>query len=314
MTINENNFRGMDLNLLVTFMVLFREQSVSVAADKLHLGQPAVSASLARLRNMFNDPLFIRSGHRMQPTHRAVEIHQSILPIMTQLQTFVFKSDEFIPATVQATMTLGMTDWIEMLLMPKLLPILASRAPGLRINTVESDPFIDAQQLEKGTLDMAISVAVPSIQHICRQTVIPMNFVMLWDTGQLTLKTPVITENYAALQHVMVSYKSANRSQIDTLLESKGLSRSVVYTTPHFSALPGLLKAMPLITTVPCALGKLWQQEYGFESSPLLFDIPSFDIGLLWHERNNSHPILMWLKTIIAELFDCGYENGSEHG
>ncbi|MDX7986509.1 LysR family transcriptional regulator [Xenorhabdus sp. 12] len=303
MTINENNFRGTDLNLLVTFMVLFREQSVSVTADKLHLGQPAVSASLARLRNMFNDSLFIRSGHRMLPTYRAIEIHQTILPIMAQLQTFVFKSGEFSPATVQATITLGMTDWIEMLLMPKLLPTLASKAPGLRINTIESDPFIDAQQLEKGALDMAISVSMPSIQHICRQTVTPMNFVVLWDANQLALKAPMTVENYSELQHVMVSYKSANRSQIDNLLESKGVSRSVVYTTPHFSAIPGLLKTMPLITTVPSALGKLWQQEYGFESSPLMLDIPSFDIGLLWHERNNSHPVIMWLKTIITKEF-----------
>ncbi|KFB99199.1 LysR family transcriptional regulator [Trabulsiella guamensis ATCC 49490] len=303
MNINENDFRGVDLNLLITFMVLFREQHVSAAASKLHLGQPAVSASLARLRNLFNDPLFIRSGQRMQPTFRAVELHQSLLPLLSQLQSSIFAPPKFDPATVQATLTLGMTDWVEMLLMPRLLPVLARKAPGLRVNTVISDPFTDTQRLEKGELDMAVSVATPSMQHIRRVVVAPMNFLVLWEPAQLALETPVSAEQYAALRHVMVSYKSANRSQIDTLLEAKGLSRDVTYSTPYFSGIPGLLKNMPVIATVPYGLGELWRDQYGFTSSVLDLDIPSFEVALLWHERHDSHAALMWLKEIITELF-----------
>jgi DNA-binding transcriptional LysR family regulator len=284
-------------------MVMFREQHVSAAASKLHLGQPAVSASLARLRNLFNDPLFIRSGQRMQPTFRAIELHQSLLPLLSQLQSSIFTSPAFDPATVQVALTLGMTDWVEMLLMPKLLPVLAREAPGLRVNTVVSDPFTDTPRLDKGELNMAVSVAIPSTQHICRAVVAPMNFLVLWDPAQLTLATPVSPEHYAALRHVMVSYKSASRSQIDALLEAKGLSRDVTYSTPYFSVIPGLLKNMPVIATIPCGLGEMWQEQFGFKSGTLDLDIPTFEVALLWHERNNSHAALMWLKEVITALF-----------
>ena len=86
MTIKENDFRKIDLNLLIAFAVLYREQSVSAAADKLHLGQPAVSGVLSRLRTLFDDPLFIRSGHKMQPTARASELHSELLPLLEQLK------------------------------------------------------------------------------------------------------------------------------------------------------------------------------------------------------------------------------------
>jgi DNA-binding transcriptional LysR family regulator len=301
MAINENDFRGIDLNLLIAFMVLFREQSVSAAAGKLHLGQPAVSASLARLRQLFDDPLFIRSGQRMRPTSRAQQLHQSLLPLITQLQSAIFAADEFDPAHAQATLTLGMTDWVEVLLMPRLLPRLAQAAPGIRINIVKSDPFSDALQLENGGLDMAVSVALPRQPHINRAAIASMNFVTLWHPNQLALEAPLSLRQYAALPQLMVSYQSAQRSQIDALLEEQGLARQVIYTTPHFSAIPGLLQNMPVIATVPAELGALWQRQFAFSSCQVALAIPDFELSLLWHERNNSHAALMWLKALLLE-------------
>src|SRR5476649_2558982 len=136
MTIRENDFNRIDLNLLVVLVVLFRERSVSLAAEKLHLGQPAVSGALARLREMFDDPLFVRSAREMTPTPRAQALMESLLPLMESLQTTLFQSPAFDPATANHTFTLGMADWIEMWLMPDLLAQLRRIAPGLRINVV----------------------------------------------------------------------------------------------------------------------------------------------------------------------------------
>jgi len=102
MTIKENDFRKIDLNLLIAFAVLYREQSVSAAADKLHLGQPAVSGVLSRLRTLFDDPLFIRSGHKMQPTARASELHSELLPLLEQLQSALFQQAAFDAQTAKA--------------------------------------------------------------------------------------------------------------------------------------------------------------------------------------------------------------------
>lgn len=302
MTIKENDFRKIDLNLLIAFAVLFREQSVSLAADKLHLGQPAVSGSLARLREMFDDPLFIRSGHRMQPTARASELHGELMPLLEQLQSALFQQAEFTPATARATVTLGMTDWVEMWLMPRLVPALREAAPGVRLNVVASDPFTDAQRLEGGDLDMAISVANQSARWMEREIITQMELVTLWHPSQLQLDAPLTREAYAAQRHVLVTYREATSSHIDTLLAKQGLKREVCYTTPHFAALPGLLMQMPALATVPQGLSESWQQNWGLTSSPVPLEAAPFEVALLWHQRHNSDAALMWVRGFIKRL------------
>lgn len=302
MTIKESDFRKIDLNLLIAFAVLFREQSVSLAADKLHLGQPAVSGSLARLREMFDDPLFIRSGHRMQPTARATELHTELMPLLEQLQSALFQQAEFNPAHAKATVTIGMNDWVEMWLMPQLIPALREHAPGVRLNVVASDPFTDAQRLEGGEVDMIISVANQSARWMDREQLSAMEFVTLWNPTQLQLEEPLSAETYAAQQHVLVSYREASSSHIDTLLARQGLKREISYTTPHFSALPGLLSMMPVLATVPQGLCDSWQKTWGLCSSPVPLEMAPFDVALLWHQRHNSDAALMWVRGFIKRL------------
>ncbi|WP_110877205.1 LysR family transcriptional regulator [Franconibacter helveticus] len=303
MTIKENDFRKIDLNLLIAFAVLFREQSVSLAADKLHLGQPAVSGALSRLREMFDDPLFVRSGHRMQPTARAQALHAELMPLLEQLQSALFQQAEFHPQQANATVTLGMTDWVEMWLMPQLIPALRDAAPGLRLNVVASDPFTDAQRLEGGELDMAISVAQASARWQEREALTQMPFVTLWHPEQITLNNPLSLESYAAQPHLLVTYREASSSQIDTLLAKQGQRRTVCYTTPHFAALPGLLRQMPALATVPAGLSASWQRNWGLTASPVPLEVPPIEVAMLWHQRHNSDPALMWLREFIRQRF-----------
>lgn len=302
MTIKENDFRKIDLNLLIAFTVLFREQSVSLAADKLHLGQPAVSGVLSRLRTIFDDPLFIRSGHKMQPTARAEELHRELLPLLEQLQTTLFQQAEFDPRQASATLTLGMTDWVEMWLMPKLIPALADAAPGLRLNTIASDPFSDARRLEDGEMDLAVSVATGGPRWLEREVLTTMPLMTLWHPQQLKLSAPLDVETFAAQRHLMVSYREATSSHLDTLLAKTGHQRSLCYTTPHFAAIAGLLSTLPALSTVPAGLAADWQRLWGLESSPLPLDVEPFEVALLWHQRHSSDPAVMWLKNFIHHL------------
>lgn len=302
MTIKENDFRKIDLNLLIAFAVLFREQSVSLAADKLHLGQPAVSGSLSRLREMFDDPLFIRSGHRMQPTARAAELHTELMPLLEQLQSALFQQAEFNPANAKATVTIGMSDWVEMWLMPSLIPALREQAPGLRLNVVASDPFTDAQRLEGGSLDMAISITGQSARWMEQELLAPMEFVTLWHPSQIHLDAPLSAQTYAAQQHVLVSNREAYGSHIDTQLAKQGHKREVCYTTPHFAAIPGLLMQMPALATVPQGLCENWQKTWGLQSSPVPLEVAPFEVSLLWHQRHNSDAALMWVRGFIKRL------------
>jgi len=302
MTIKEHDFRKIDLNLLIAFTVLFREQSVSLAADKLHLGQPAVSGALARLREMFDDPLFIRSGHRMQPTARASELHRELMPLLEQLQSTLFQSSEFSPGAATTSVTLGMSDWLEMWLMPKLLPALKQTAPGLHIHVATSTPLTDMQQLEGGELDMSLSVTQYSARWLEKKPLTTMPYQVLWNPQHINVTAPLTLEDYVAWPHIQLSNGDATSSLLDRALDKHGMARHIDYTTAHFASLPGLVQQMPLMATLPSALASQWQQRYALQSSPLPLEIPPLEVTLLWHQRHNSDTTLMWLAETIQQL------------
>jgi Transcriptional regulator len=139
--INENDFSRIDLNLVIVLLVMFEVRSVTLAANRLYLGQPAVSAALKRLREMFNDALFVRTSQGMTPTPRAEQLVQQFAPLMQDLHRVIFTPQAFNPLQDSHTFRIGMSDWLEQWLMPDLLVELARSAPNIDINVVAADPW-----------------------------------------------------------------------------------------------------------------------------------------------------------------------------
>ena len=128
---NRNDLRRVDLNLLIVFETLMHERSVTRAAEKLFLGQPAISAALSRLRTLFDDPLFVRTGRSMEPTARAQEIFAHLSPALDSISTAMSRASEFDPATSTAVFRIGLSDDVEFGLLPPLLRRLRAEAPGI---------------------------------------------------------------------------------------------------------------------------------------------------------------------------------------
>ena len=128
---NRNDLRRVDLNLLIVFETLMHERSVTRAAEKLFLGQPAISAALSRLRGLFDDPLFVRTGRSMEPSARAVEIFALLSPALDSISTAVSRAADFDPATSTAVFRIGLSDDVEFALLPQLLKRLRAEAPDL---------------------------------------------------------------------------------------------------------------------------------------------------------------------------------------
>ncbi|WP_409307908.1 LysR substrate-binding domain-containing protein [Pectobacterium sp. B1J-3] len=298
----ENDFRGVDLNLLVTFLVLYREQSVSVAADKLHLGQPAVSGALARLRTLFDDPLFIRTGQVMRPTARADYLATRLSPVFEHLQSILGEPEKFDPQTDSRVITLGMTDWVEIWLMPLLLKRLKTNAPHLRINLVATDPFLDVERLENDSVDLVVSVASSQAGWLKQQALMSSGFRALWHPQQLALPQPLSLDLYCQQRHLLVTYRERAHGIVDDTLEKQGMTRTIHYTTPHFSALPGILQHTPAVATVPEKLAMLWCQYYGLIDSPVPLALPTYTLSALWHARQDSNPAIKWVYEQISEV------------
>lgn len=301
-TIMENDFRGVDLNLLVTFLVLYREQSVSVTADKLHLGQPAVSGALARLRALFDDPLFVRTGQTMRPTARADYLASRLLPAFEHVQAVLGEPEPFDPLTDARVITLGMTDWVEMWLMPMLLKRLKTNAPHLRINLVATDPFLDVERLENSSVDLVVSVASSPVGWLKQRALISAGFRALWHPQRLTLPHPLSLDMYCQQRHLLVTYRERAHGIVDDMLAKQGMTRTIHYTTPHFSALPGILQQTPSVATVPEKLAIRWCQHYGLIDSPVPLALPTYTLSALWHSRQDSNPAIKWVYEQIAEV------------
>ncbi|MEO9385443.1 LysR family transcriptional regulator [Chromobacterium phragmitis] len=240
MSIREKDFRGVDLNLLVTLAVLLRERSVSRAAACLHLGQPAVSGALARLRELFGDELLVRVPQGMAPTVRALALQSELTPLLERLQTLLFAEASFEPASAARAFSLGMSDWVEIWLAPKLLPRLRALAPKLRIALETTDPFTGSAMLEQGRMELGVSVFAPGPAWQQTRPLRSMGFAVVYDPKQLPLPAPLSLDDYLAHQHALVSYRGARQGTADRALavfssaSSQAWSRLRLMSTPGF--------------------------------------------------------------------------------
>jgi len=301
-TIRENDFHRIDLNLLTVLLVLQREGSVSRAAEKLHLGQPAVSNALARLREMFSDPLFVRTAGGMIATPRAEALIAELGPLMEQMQHVLFQPPSFTPASASHVFRLGMSDWVESWLMPELQAYVIREAPGITLQVSASDPFRDGQQVLQREIDLAISVGQSTAATLRRENIRSLNFCTLWHPEQLSLEAPLTLKNYVEHDHVLVSYRGSAWSAIDDQLALQGQSRKVRYVTPHFSSLPPLLKRIPALATVPSGLAADWVTHYGLRCSPVPVQTPEISLSLLWHKKSDNDMPLNWLRGVLGRI------------
>lgn len=302
--INERDFRGVDLNLLVTFVVLMRERSVSQAAQKLFIGQPAASAALARLRELFDDRLLVRTPSGMVPTPRALALEAELAPLLERMQAALFAPVAFDPAAAGHTIAIGMPDWAELWLMPALCGRVRADAPGVRLAVKACDPFSAGGMLERGEIDLYIGTLTGGAGWQRSRRLRAMTFRCLYNPALLGVgrRRALTVEQYAAHPHVLVSYRGAFESVADERLAALGHKRDVRFATPRFSTVPELVRHSPVIGTVPDVLARQWDRDPDLASCPVPFDLPGFIASAHWHARRDRDPALGWLLDLVREL------------
>lgn len=293
--IRERDFRGIDLNLLVTLLVLLRERSVSRAAASLHLGQPAVSGALARLRDTFKDPLLVRGPAGMLPTPRALALQAALGPALESIQAVVTDEPGFDPATLRRTFVLGMPDWIDTWLLAPLLARVTAQAPGVRVQVVETDRFRLAEMLAQQALDVAVGSFPegPRWQHMTALR--SLRFCCVSRPDVAGPQGLMALAQYAAMPHLMVTYRSALEGTVDTALAAHGLQRHILATSPRFASLPRVLQEVPAVATVPEVLAPLWRQAFGLVSQPAPLELPSIQVSIVRHANRTHDTALDWL-------------------
>jgi DNA-binding transcriptional LysR family regulator len=292
------NFRPQHLHLLVVLHALLVEGSVTRAARRLHLTQPAVSQALARARRLFDDPLFLRTGTEMVPTSRALSLSDEIERWMSATRA-ILGPDDFDPATEYREFQIGSNDLSELVLLPPVVAALRREAPNvtLSLRSVESAP-LTGREVREGRVDLILAGISPPAGFVERP-LFEDHFVLLARRGHPVLDGRLTPADFAALPQALVSpHGSGNRGQVDDALADLGLSRTVVLSTTRFATLPALLSQSDVIAAVPSRFSRHPEARAVCEARELPFAAPSFTMRLAWHPRFENDPAHQWLREL----------------
>lgn len=300
---NERDFWGVDLNLLVVLLVLTRERNVTRAAEALSLGQPAVSAALRRLRTLTDDPLFVRTGRGMVPTPRAERMAREVAPLLEGIAGALAGDGRFDPATASGTFALGMPDDLQSFVLPPLLGRLQREAPGLRLVVRQTDLHRAEAMLASGEMDLGLSYFGPLPPWARRRRITEIGYSCIFDGARLGIESPIDAQSYLALPHLLVSFDGSLHGDVDRMLAERGLERTILMATTSFAALPYLLREVRAVATLPEFAARTLARPSGLSVSPLPFPIPPFTESLAWHGRNDADAAHVYLRDLIEECF-----------
>lgn len=295
------NLYRINLNLLKVFSVLMREQHVSLAAECLHLTQPAISNSLQQLRDLFQDELLIRGPKKMVPTQKALLLAPKIEHVLRQLETVVFYSDVFDYQTSTRTFTLGMTDYAEYVLLPKLYERIRSMAPNISLRILNYHEFLP-EYFENEQLELGIGLEKKRAKPLVSERIFSDDPVCVARQGHEIFKKPLTLKRYLAAEHLNTCIQGDGVSRADKALKKLQVARHVKLTMTN--ALPAfqLLATSDLVGTFSGNIVQLAEQRYPLQHAKPPFAIPTIHIVQLWHRQQANDSGLLWLRTLINDI------------
>lgn len=297
--INHFNMAGIDLNLLKVFLVLYQEQNVTRAAEKLCLGQPAVSAALKRLRQVYDDPLFERTQAGMKPTARAILLRPMIQEALDKIELSLSPRLENDVRRQIRTVTLGLSDDYEMAFGRPLVQLIQQQAPGFHIVFQQTNRERVEQAVMTHQVDLAITGGSIKDDRIRRQTLGQAGYLCLYDPTFRSDPAPIGLEEFLARKHLLISF-SGLTGAVDDALEEMEQKRLVQMSSSHFAAVPFLLKGTDALCTIPDFAARAVAASSGLSLSFCPVRMPAFSVELCWHYDAVRDPALMLVRDIIA--------------
>lgn len=287
-----------DLNLFVVLDSIYTESSLSGAAKRLYVTQPAVSAALSRLRAVFDDPLFVRTGRRMVPTPTTESIIPQVREALALMRTSVDKTYQFNPATERKTFRLSMNDLSESVVLPKLYQVLEKEAPKMTLQVVQLNRRDALKSLSAGQLDFVMDAPLLTNEQLCHAPLFEGRYVGLVRKGHPLVGQELTLEKYLDLAHVHISSRISGPGYVDYALERINAKRRIVVRTQHYLMVPKLISETDLCATVPSYFANI----PGTAALELPFELGPQGHHLYWHRSRDSDPAIQWVKNVILRL------------
>ncbi|HIE5390889.1 TPA: LysR family transcriptional regulator [Enterobacter cancerogenus] len=292
------DLRTLDLNLLKTLDALLDERSVTRAAARLALTQPAVSGMLNRLRDYFDDPLFIRTPHGMVPTTRAEDLAAPVKRILADIDVLL-QPVAFDPADADLTLTLAATDYALRAVVVPFIAALKVQAPNIRVRVVPVEPERLVNQLEQGKIDLALLTPHTTPDELHSRALYDERYVCMMRADHPDAGRPMTLDRFCALEHVLVSYEGESFHGVtDDALARIERTRRVGLSVSSFLVLPDVLAISDMIAIVP---ERMAENRAGMYVCNAPIDIPGFTKSMAWHGRTHRNPAQVWLRGLLLE-------------
>lgn len=294
-----------DLRQLRAFEVLLRERNLTRAATILGVAQPALSKTLAKLRRYFADPLFVRAGHRMEPTAKALELADAVHALLDDATMLRARHRPFDPKTSTRTFSFSVVDSGLVRLLPRLLGFFEQHAPGIRLRVapIEFDELEAA--LETGRLDFAMGSFRSRSKRIRRQTLWSVGYVSVARRDHPRLGAKPSLAAFAAERHVLVSTAGTGHAHqlVERALERVLPPERIVCRVPTFMAAAYAASRTDTVATLPAGAAEELGDALGLRAFATPTRLPRIDVAQHWHERFHREPGNQWIRGVFAELF-----------
>jgi DNA-binding transcriptional LysR family regulator len=297
------DIRGMDLNLLVAFDSMIEYRSVTRAAEALGLSQPAMSAAVARLRKLFGDPLFVKTGSEMRATPRANELAAPVRRVMDTVKSEILQLSAFDAAVSTRTFTIITPDIGEINFLPKVLARLAFQAPGANLRTLSMPRHATSEALESGAADLAVGY-FPDLHKagFYQQRLFRNELVCIVRSDHPTIGKTLALKAYLAAKHAVV--RPEGREHVfEQFLHGRNLKRRVVVEIAHFMSLLPILTSTDLVATVPKDLADVCAKHAPIKILACPIKSPAIEVHQFWHQRFHKEAANVWLRAVINDLF-----------
>ena len=296
-----NHVISNDLNLLKIFALLLAECNLSRAAVRLGLTQPGLSRALSRLREEFDDPLFVRAPGGMLPTPKALALEKPLLAALDHLEGLYAAPVEFKPESATGIVRIATTDYFEQVVWVELAGKLSRIAPRMTFVTKMTGSDVPIAHLRSGDVQLAIAGFFNELPGgLVRQTLMTDRFVCVVRKNHPTVGKKLTMENYLKLGHIVVSARGDFEGTVTRMLRAKGLTRHVAASVCSFLSSGQLAATSDLILTAPARLVEHFVKHLPVAVLEPPLALPPIKVNQVWHERYQNDPLHAWLRAEIA--------------
>jgi DNA-binding transcriptional LysR family regulator len=305
--------RRLDLNLLVALEALLAERNVTRAAARLGLSQPALSAQLARLRDIFGDRLLLPAQRGMIPTARALELAEPLRRALDEVRRVAAAGARFDPANAELTLTVAASDYVQVAVLLDIAVELRRQSPGLRLSIRAIDGAAIGRQMERGEVDLALMTAETAPPNLRRHLLFHEIYKAIVRRDHPRVRASLTLEAFTSEEHVVVSPRGGGfTTATDIALNAVGATRRVALSAASFVFVPEIVERSDFLALVPSRLINRRADRLRILNPPIA--VPGFAISLLWHDRTHEHPAHRWIRERITMHVSARLTEGPRRG